>query len=90
MESPEIIVIGKDQLLEMIRAAVRSELEIIKAPVPQSDILTMEDLCTLTGYSRSAIHGFLQTNSIPKPVKRGKKLFFSRAAIEKWIYGKRN
>jgi predicted DNA-binding transcriptional regulator AlpA len=81
-----ILMMTEEKLTSIIQSAVKDALKEV-GPVSSetgSDIMTLNDVIALTGYKKDSIYGFTATESIPF-IKKGKKLFFSRKAIEKWI-----
>ena len=53
----------------------------------QKDVLTVEEVCMLTGYSKQGIYGLCSERKIPH-YKQG-RLFFKRKEIEAWMTAKR-
>ena len=52
----------------------------------QKSVLTLPEVCELTGLSRSHIYRLTCTKEIPH-YKRGNTLYFSRTEIEGWMLG---
>lgn len=48
------------------------------------NVLTMDDVCLLTGISKSALYKMTCAREIPH-FKRGKFLYFDRPEIERWM-----
>ena len=53
----------------------------------QKDVLTVDEVCMLTGYSKQRIYGLCSERKIPH-YKQG-RLFFKRKEIEAWMTAKR-
>lgn len=53
----------------------------------QKDVLTIDEVCMLTGYSKQHIYGLCSERKIPH-YKQG-RLFFKRKEIEAWMTAKR-
>lgn len=53
----------------------------------QKDVLTIDEVCMLTGYSKQRIYGLCSERKIPH-YKQG-RLFFKRKEIEAWMTAKR-
>lgn len=52
------------------------------------DLLTLEQLLSLTGWSRTTTYGRAKKNELPFPVlKVGARYYISRAAYERWLAG---
>jgi excisionase family DNA binding protein len=52
----------------------------------QKNVLTIEELCLYTGFSKGWIYKLTSNNLIPyHKSPTGKTLFFDRAVIEKWL-----
>jgi hypothetical protein len=85
-DQSKLIITTEGQLTAIInRAVARSlkDLQLAAAPVKE-DLLDINGVAKLTGYSKYTIFGFTSSHSIPF-FKRGKKLFFSRTDIISWI-----
>ncbi len=54
----------------------------------QRDLLTIDELMTLTGWGRTFLYEGAKANTLPVPTLRsGRKYYFSRAAYERWLRG---
>lgn len=64
---------------------LKRELEEIKALtlLGVKNVLTLEDVKLITGYSKSHLYKLTMTNEIPH-YKRGISLFFDKKEIESW------
>lgn len=73
-------------LLSSFRAIVREEmLSHTPKPGQQSpDIAGIALAEEITGLARQTVYGLVSKRQIPH-LKRGKKLYFSRQALEQWI-----
>ena len=65
---------------------ILAELATIKqlTLLSAKNVLTLEDVCLLTGISKSAIYKLTSGREIPF-FKKGKFVFFDRAEIELWM-----
>lgn len=66
--------------------SIREGLEAIKIAtlIGTKDVLTLDECCMLTGYSKSMLYTFTSKRVIPH-FKRGKHLFFSKQQIQDWL-----
>ncbi len=54
------------------------------------DLLTLEQLISLTGWGRTATYSRARSDGLPFPVlKAGTRYYISRAAYERWLGGER-
>jgi predicted DNA-binding transcriptional regulator AlpA len=54
------------------------------------DLLTLEQLISLTGWGRTATYSRARSDGLPFPVlKAGTRYYISRAAYERWLAGER-
>ena len=51
----------------------------------QKKTLTLDELVTYTGYTKSYIYKLTSTNQIPCSKPRGKKLFFEKEKVDLWL-----
>ena len=49
------------------------------------NVLTFEDVVALTGFSKNYIYQLMSRKVIPYSKPGGRKVFFSRKAIEEWL-----
>jgi excisionase family DNA binding protein len=55
----------------------------------QDRIISIEEACTFLNLAKQTLYGFTSKNEIPF-IKRGKKLYFRKSDLEKWLLeGKR-
>lgn len=77
---------------EQLRAIVRTELESFHQSNPMQAVpqeagkgfFNLKEVCEYTGLSRQTIYKKTASAEIPHS-KRGKRLFFDKAAIDLWI-----
>ena len=64
---------------------------LIKTHVNQPEVVSIDDVTRLTGYSKNTIYQYVNRGLIPnhKPEHGGRKLIFLRSEIEGWIKGKK-
>ena len=51
----------------------------------QKEVYNVEDLCRVTGYSKSFIYKAAASRELPHSSPRHGRLFFDKAAINKWL-----
>lgn len=49
------------------------------------NVLTFEDVITLTGFSKNYLYQLMSRKVIPYSKPGGRKVFFDRKAIEEWL-----
>ena len=66
-----------------------SDITQLHTPIvsPISDIMRVNEVAELTGYSKATIYKLIHRKQIPfhKPAHGGRKVTFSRKAIEAWL-----
>lgn len=64
-----------------------SKLEVIErlSLLAAKNVLTLDDVAMLTGYSRSHLYKLTSAREIPHYKHNGKQLFFDRAEVEQWL-----
>ena len=64
---------------------IEANLELIKTLLMgDKKILTLEETCNYTGYTKSYMYKLTSGQQIPN-MKRGKKVFFDKDEIDAWI-----
>jgi len=64
---------------------IEANLELIKTLLMgDKKILTLEETCNYTGYTKSYMYKLTSGQQIPH-MKRGKKVFFDKDEIDAWI-----
>ncbi|RWY50393.1 helix-turn-helix transcriptional regulator [Mucilaginibacter gilvus] len=53
--------------------------------IAQKAVLTLEELSIYTGYSKSTLYKKTHKREIPFSCPNGKKLFFDRVLIDRWL-----
>ena len=83
----QIYVASKHDLEQLIDNAVGKALTKVNFPTEKKgfDIMNVEQLADFLNVSITTIYGKTSRNLIPFK-KHGKKLYFIRAEIEKWMY----
>ena len=82
-----IVQLNYEDLQTVIKNCLRDAIQEIKAipdPPKLSDRCTLPEACEITGLSRSLIYKMSMDGTIPKE-KYGKRLVFSRKALNEWI-----
>jgi len=66
---------------------LRQELDQIKAYslLAAKNVLNLEDVALLTGYSRSHLYKLTCTHQIPYYKPQGKVIYFDRKEVEDWM-----
>jgi len=55
-------------------------------PTPAPVLLSAEDLARMTGFSLQRVWFLARTGLLPS-VRAGRRIYFSRAAVEAWLSG---
>jgi len=78
-------------LTEEVRVLKRMLTEFTTTPVNHSETITIDEVCSLTGYKRNTIYQLVHRGHIPyhKPKHGGRKLIFLRAEILQWAKAKK-
>ena len=63
--------------------------ELLNTTSDKADVINVDDVCRLSGYSKNTIYQYVNRNTIPfhKPKHGGRKLIFFRSEIENWLKG---
>ncbi len=63
--------------------------KMVNAPVVQAEVMSVNDVSKLTGYSKNTIYQLVHYDKIPyhKPENGGNKLIFFRSEINEWLIG---
>ncbi len=59
--------------------------QIISLLLGQKEVLTVDDLCLLTGYSKSFWYKASANRTIPHSSPSGGRIFFDRKTIQEWL-----
>lgn len=85
---PELVITTKSDLAIFIQTAVRDAVSEAMADAPRSelteDTIMIKDAAKLLGFSLHTLHDKCSRKELPFD-KRGRRLYFSRAALKKWI-----
>ena len=88
----QVIVTSKEELEFLINSSVRKALseQTNQNPVREQDkIFSIQEATVYLNLARQTLYGFTSKNLIPF-IKRGKKLYFRKSDLEKWLLeGKR-
>ncbi|MDX8339068.1 helix-turn-helix domain-containing protein [Draconibacterium sp. IB214405] len=62
---------------------------LINSPNDQAEVISVEDVVRLTGYTKNTIYQYANKGIIPthRPLHGGRKLVFYRSEIENWLRG---
>lgn len=83
----KLIVIEQDELQQMIEASVRRVIkseDSSKENHSKTDHFTVKQASAFLDLAEQTIYGLTSRNEIPH-YKRGKKLYFLKVELEKWI-----
>ena len=71
----------------MIENKILSKLETIEyySRLAAKQVLTLEDVASITGLSKSHLYKLTSTYQIPHYKKNGKILYFDRKEVEMWL-----
>lgn len=89
MRPAELILLTRDQLEEVVidavKVALKHHLPAQGEPAQGApQVMNLVELCAYVGLSADAVYRKTSAGEIPHS-KRGKKLYFSRAEIDKWL-----
>ena len=81
-----ILQLDSDQLANMIKSSVRSVLaeQSLDSQLTQERFLTLKEAALLLNRSPQTLYGFTSNRAIPF-YKNGKKLYFKKSELEKWL-----
>jgi len=89
----KIIVTTKDELENLIQESVRKvipEKSNVDHSGENGKPFSLKEAASFLNLAPQTLYGFTSKNLIPF-IKRGKKLYFQKAELEKWLLeGKRN
>lgn len=74
--------------VSQIKAIIESVFQdASSATKKQSEILTIEEVCKLTGYKKATIYKLTHERKIPfhKPAHGGRRIFFKKEEISRWL-----
>ena len=82
MKRLEIENMTKDELIELIQIAIKSELQV-STTKPQKEWLSIKEAAEYINYEEKSIYGLVRKRQIPH-YKRG-RLLFKREELRRWI-----
>ncbi|MCF8260893.1 MAG: helix-turn-helix domain-containing protein [Melioribacteraceae bacterium] len=83
MENRNLVVIETEQLIVLIKEAIKAELSN-KNEIPQKELMNFKETCEFLGIHPSTLNKWKAENKIP--FKRlGKRVFFEREKILKTL-----
>ena len=72
--------------IETLLAAILSELEQLPFKItPQKSVMDIEEFCSYSGTSRRYAYRLTSENRVPHYKPNGKKIFFKRDEVDKWL-----
>lgn len=88
IQMPAKLASLQDQVAE-IKQLVQ---QLLDQPNDLQEILGLEEVVKLTGYSKNTIYQYVHSDKIPyhKPEHGGRKLIFYRSEIEGWLRGSKS
>jgi excisionase family DNA binding protein len=85
----KFILTTPEELGNLIQLNVRKALDEQVPKQEQDKIFTIQEASVFLNLARQTLYGFTSKNEIPF-IKRGKKLYFRKTDLEKWLLeGKR-
>ena len=84
MENPFETIIEQLDRIERKLSEVSSIVENFKFNKPENEIMNLNRLAEYLELSKPSLYSLTSTKRIPH-YKRGKKLYFNKAEIDKWI-----
>ena len=85
----KIIVTTKDELQEIIHESIKSAISEQNSQQQSEEpdrILSLKETATFLNLAQQTVYGFTSKQQIPF-VKKGKKLYFRKSELEKWLLG---
>jgi len=58
---------------------------IVSLLLTQKEVLTVDDMCLLTGYSKSFWYKASANRAIPHSSPSGGRIFFDRKSVQEWL-----
>lgn len=80
----QVIVTTHEELENLIQTSVRKALNQQQAPAAQDKLLSVDEAAEFLNLARQTLYGFTSKRLVPF-IKRGKKLYFRRLELEKWL-----
>lgn len=65
--------------------AVSKAINHASGPVDDDDMINIQEVMEITGYALPTIYKYTSLNLIPGVWRRGKRLWFSKAALLEWM-----
>lgn len=84
LEDLPVMVSNLFRQLERIETRVIELQNQRETPLPEKEILTLKEVCELLDRTPPTIYQLVNQRRIPH-TKKGKRLYFSRREINKWI-----
>lgn len=78
----------KEDIEEKIKAQLDRIEQMLAVMARQKEVLTIDEVVVLTGYSKQGLYGLCSNRRIPH-YKQGLKLYFKRKEVEAWLTSKR-
>ncbi|WP_111709095.1 helix-turn-helix domain-containing protein [Lutibacter citreus] len=85
MENPFEIIVEKLTVIEKRLASIEHKLETKYNDDGYKEVMNLKELCEYLGLSKSHIYKLTSTREIPHSKNRGKKLYFNKYEIDKWV-----
>lgn len=71
---------------ETLLSAILKQLELLPARlIPPKSVMGLEEFCEYTGTSRRYAYRLTSENRVPHYKPNGKKIFFRREEVDKWL-----
>ncbi len=85
MENPFEVIMGKLLAIENRLISIERKIENKKNDESSFEVMTLNQLCNYLELSKSHIYKLTSRQEIPHSKRNGKKLYFDKYDIDKWI-----
>lgn len=75
---------AKKIVADKASAAVSTTPSTAAPALQQADILEKEAVCAMLGMKKRCLEGLVLRKEFPPPVQLGRKVYWSRQAVEQW------
>ncbi len=85
MENPFEIIVEKLNVIDKRLSSIEQKLGGKYNDNDYKEVMNINQLCDYLGLSKSHIYKLTSTREIPHSKNRGKKLYFNKYEIDKWV-----
>jgi excisionase family DNA binding protein len=86
MEKAIFLSMSIDDLEDLFRKVIREEIVKTNQPIdPNKDVLDFDEALNYTGFSDSYMYKLTSGRKIPHYKPTGRKIFFKREELDKWL-----